>query len=135
MVLIVDGFAAIIQKGILKEVWKYKLIFVETPDAVETSIALENYRRACDNGKGAVLLSVARGKVSEGIDFDHNVCLKFSLPNLFRKLMAEIALNLIVPILDWKVWTSCDYVWYSIPIYRESNLESPTGIPPRQLPK
>ncbi|POW18753.1 hypothetical protein PSHT_05508 [Puccinia striiformis] len=58
--------------GILKEVWKYKLIFVETPDAIETSIALENYRRACDNGKGAVLLSVARGKVSEGIDFDHN---------------------------------------------------------------
>ncbi|KNZ52017.1 uncharacterized protein VP01_372g5 [Puccinia sorghi] len=42
--------------GILKEVWKYKLIFVETPDAVET-----------------MLLSVARGKVSEGIDFDHNV--------------------------------------------------------------
>lgn len=58
--------------GILNEVWKYKLIFVETPDANETSIALENYRRACDNGRGAVLLSVARGKVSEGIDFDHN---------------------------------------------------------------
>ncbi|KDQ14081.1 hypothetical protein BOTBODRAFT_132974 [Botryobasidium botryosum FD-172 SS1] len=57
---------------ILKEVWKHKLIFVETPDANETSIALENYRRACDNGRGAVLLSVARGKVSEGIDFDHN---------------------------------------------------------------
>jgi len=71
-------------------VWKHKLIFVETPDANETSIALENYRRvreslhkvnywpifiiqkACDNGRGAVLLSVARGKVSEGIDFDHN---------------------------------------------------------------
>lgn len=76
-------------QGILNEVWKYKLIFVETPDANETSIALENYRRvscfflfrgvvdqnkiqACDNGRGAVLLSVARGKVSEGIDFDHN---------------------------------------------------------------
>lgn len=59
-------------KGILNEVWKHKLIFVETPDANETSIALENYRRACDNGRGAVLLSVARGKVSEGIDFDHN---------------------------------------------------------------
>ncbi|KAJ3514843.1 hypothetical protein NLJ89_g2127 [Agrocybe chaxingu] len=58
--------------GILNEVWKHKLIFVETPDANETSIALENYRRACDNGRGAVLLSVARGKVSEGIDFDHN---------------------------------------------------------------
>ena len=25
--------------------WKHKLIFVETPDANETSIALENYRR------------------------------------------------------------------------------------------
>ncbi|KAI0682274.1 hypothetical protein C8T65DRAFT_688870, partial [Cerioporus squamosus] len=31
--------------GILNEVWKHKLIFVETPDANETSIALENYRR------------------------------------------------------------------------------------------
>ena len=27
------------------------------------------YFQACDNGRGAVLLSVARGKVSEGIDF------------------------------------------------------------------
>ncbi|WFD19309.1 DNA helicase [Malassezia caprae] len=58
--------------GILDEVWKHKLVFIETPDAPETSIALENYRRACDNGRGAILLSVARGKVSEGIDFDHN---------------------------------------------------------------
>ncbi|KAI5449382.1 TFIIH/NER complex ATP-dependent 5'-3' DNA helicase subunit [Naganishia albida] len=58
--------------GILNEVWKHKLIFVETPDAAETSIALDNYRKACNNGRGAVLLSVARGKVSEGIDFDHN---------------------------------------------------------------
>ncbi|GJN94295.1 hypothetical protein Rhopal_007369-T1 [Rhodotorula paludigena] len=59
------------EMGILNEVLKYKLIFIETPDAVETSAALENYRRACGNGRGAVLLSVARGKVSEGIDFDH----------------------------------------------------------------
>lgn len=56
----------------LNEAWKHKLIFVETPDAAETSLALENYRKACDNGRGAILLSVARGKVSEGIDFDHN---------------------------------------------------------------
>ncbi|CAO3616947.1 unnamed protein product [Cunninghamella echinulata] len=58
--------------GILNEAWKHKLIFVETPDAAETSLALSNYRKACDNGRGAILLSVARGKVSEGIDFDHN---------------------------------------------------------------
>lgn len=58
--------------GILEDVWKYKLIFIETPDANETAVGLENFRRACDNGRGAILLSVARGKVSEGIDFDHN---------------------------------------------------------------
>ncbi|KAI9217877.1 transcription factor TFIIH complex subunit Rad15 [Blastocladiella britannica] len=58
--------------GVLDAVWRHKLVFVETPDATETAIALENYRAACDNGRGAVLLSVARGKVSEGIDFDHN---------------------------------------------------------------
>lgn len=60
------------EMGILNEALKHKLIFIETPDAAETSVALDNYRRACDNGRGAVLLSVARGKVSEGIDFDHN---------------------------------------------------------------
>lgn len=32
-------------QGILNDVWKHKLIFVETPDAAETSVALENYRR------------------------------------------------------------------------------------------
>ncbi|KAI4599305.1 DNA-dependent ATPase of the nucleotide excision repair factor 4 complex [Pestalotiopsis sp. 9143b] len=58
--------------GILDQVWKYKLILVETPDAQETSLALETYRTACCNGRGAVLLCVARGKVSEGIDFDHH---------------------------------------------------------------
>lgn len=58
--------------GILDTVWKYKLILVETPDSQETSLALETYRTACNNGRGAVLLCVARGKVSEGIDFDHH---------------------------------------------------------------
>ena len=57
--------------GMLQELLNYKLIFIETPDAAETSIALENYRAACNNGRGAILLSVARGKVSEGVDFDH----------------------------------------------------------------
>ena len=57
---------------ILDQVWKSKLILVETPDSQETSLALETYRTACCNGRGAVLLCVARGKVSEGIDFDHH---------------------------------------------------------------
>lgn len=58
--------------GILDQIWTYKLLLVETPDAQETSLALETYRTACENGKGAILLCVARGKVSEGIDFDHH---------------------------------------------------------------
>lgn len=58
--------------GILDEIWRYKLILVETPDAQETALALETYRTACSNGRGALLFSVARGKVSEGIDFDHH---------------------------------------------------------------
>ena len=28
-----------------------------------------NKLQACDNGRGAVLLAIARGKVSEGVDF------------------------------------------------------------------
>ncbi|PGH11032.1 DNA repair helicase rad15 [Polytolypa hystricis UAMH7299] len=57
--------------GILDQVWNYKLILVETPDSQESSLALETYRTACCNGRGAILLCVARGKVSEGVDFDH----------------------------------------------------------------
>jgi DNA excision repair protein ERCC-2 len=60
------------EQGILDKVLKHKLVFIETKDIVETTLALDNYRRACDRGKGAVFLSVARGKVSEGIDFDRH---------------------------------------------------------------
>jgi DNA excision repair protein ERCC-2 len=35
-------------------------------------LALKNYRKACDSGRGALFISIARGKVSEGIDFDHH---------------------------------------------------------------
>ena len=33
-----------VRQGLLAEVFKYKLVFIETSDAAETSIALENYR-------------------------------------------------------------------------------------------
>jgi DNA excision repair protein ERCC-2 len=58
--------------GILRELTKYKLVFIETKDVVETTLALDNYRLACDSGRGALFLSVARGKVSEGINFDRH---------------------------------------------------------------
>ncbi|PVU86814.1 hypothetical protein BB560_006600 [Smittium megazygosporum] len=60
------------EMGILKLIYKTKLIFIETPSTAETSLALESYRKACENGRGAVLFSVARGKVSEGVDFCDN---------------------------------------------------------------
>lgn len=58
--------------GLLQGLLQHKLVFIETRDARETSIALRNYQRACDTGRGAVLLCVARGKVSEGVDFSHH---------------------------------------------------------------
>ena len=135
------GCGCPLRQGLLAEVFKYKLVFIETSDAAETSIALENYRlvraracppcprlspvpvdgplargrkrrtpppppiaadaarllrwgaghgvnQACDNGRGAVLLSVARGKVSEGIDFDHNygrAVIMFGIPYVYTE--------------------------------------------------
>jgi DNA excision repair protein ERCC-2 len=58
--------------GILRDLTKSKLVFIETKDVVETTLALDNFRQACDCGRGAVFLSVARGKVSEGINFDRH---------------------------------------------------------------
>ena len=73
---------------------QHKLVFIETTDVLETTLALENFKRACDQvspsphlraanvchmclvsdakGRGAVFLSVARGKVAEGVDFDRH---------------------------------------------------------------
>eukprot|EP00871_Galdieria_phlegrea_P002952 jgi/Galph1/3658/GphlegSOOS_G2355.1 len=58
------------ETGVIKKISQYKLIFIETPDFLECTLALENFRKACDCGRGAVFFCVARGKVAEGIDFD-----------------------------------------------------------------
>ena len=58
--------------GLINEILTYKLIFLESTDAHETTKALECYKIACDNGRGAIFMSVARGKVSEGVDFAHH---------------------------------------------------------------
>ncbi|KAF8064487.1 hypothetical protein HT031_003286 [Scenedesmus sp. PABB004] len=60
------------EEGLLAELMDHKLIFIETQDVLETTLALDNFRRACDAGRGAVFFSVARGKVAEGIDFDRH---------------------------------------------------------------
>ena len=71
------------ESGLIKEVMQYKLVFLETPSTEETSIAFENYRKSIENGRGALFLGVARGRISEGIDFsDHygRCVLLFGLP-------------------------------------------------------
>ncbi len=60
------------EMGVLKATLAHKLVFIETTDVLETTLALENFKRACDQGRGAVFLSVARGKVAEGVDFDRH---------------------------------------------------------------
>ncbi|XP_048732023.2 general transcription and DNA repair factor IIH helicase subunit XPD-like [Ostrea edulis] len=80
--------AAWYEQGIIDQVQKQKLLFIETQDAAETSLALLNYQKACENGRGAVLLSVARGKVSEGIDFDHHfgrAVIMFGVPYVYTQ--------------------------------------------------
>ncbi|KAH0916872.1 hypothetical protein HID58_031318 [Brassica napus] len=81
------------ETGILKEITQQKLVFFETQDVVETTLALDNYRRACDCGRGAVFFSVARGKVAEGIDFDRHygrLVVMFGVP--FQYTLSKILL-------------------------------------------
>ncbi|KAA3678550.1 DNA excision repair protein ERCC-2 [Paragonimus westermani] len=73
---------------LIEQIQRHKLLFVETQDAEETSLALAAYHRACENGRGAVLLSVARGRVSEGIDFDHHLgrcVIMFGVPYMYTQ--------------------------------------------------
>lgn len=57
------------EMGIINQLVGKKLVFMETPDAIESALALDRYRCACDSGRGAIFLCVARGKVAEGISF------------------------------------------------------------------
>lgn len=75
-------------QGVIDSVQRKKLLFIETQDAAETSLALINYIKACESGRGGVLLSVARGKVSEGVDFDHHLgraVLMFGIPYVYTQ--------------------------------------------------
>ncbi|CAG9836890.1 unnamed protein product [Diabrotica balteata] len=75
-------------QGVIDNLQRYKLLFIETQDSAETSFALMYYIKACESGRGAVLLSVARGKVSEGVDFDHHLgraVLMFGIPYVYTQ--------------------------------------------------
>ncbi|CAG9790776.1 unnamed protein product, partial [Diatraea saccharalis] len=75
-------------QGVVASLQRHKLLFIETQDSAETSFALVNYIKACESGRGGVLLSVARGKVSEGVDFEHHLgraVLMFGIPYVFTQ--------------------------------------------------
>jgi len=84
------------ETGVIARILQHKLVFIETPDVVATTYALNLYRQACDSGHGAVFLSVARGKVAEGIDFDRHYgrcVVLFGVPfqyTLSRQLRARL---------------------------------------------
>ena len=60
------------------------------------------------------MLSVARGKVSEGIDFDHNYG------------RAVIMFGSASPFVTW---SRADYPQYSLPIHRVAYPQGSLGVP------
>jgi DNA excision repair protein ERCC-2 len=97
-------------------VTKHKLVYLETKDVVETTLALDNFKRACDMGRGAVFISIARGKIAEGIDFDRHygrAVILFGIPYQYTKspvlkarlgtiiIVISIVIVIIIPSLDF----------------------------------
>ena len=82
--------------GVLDEIIKHKLLFIESKDVKETSLSLASYRNACEIGRGGVFFSIARGKVAEGIDFDEQygrAVIMFGVPFQYtrsRMLLARL---------------------------------------------
>ena len=58
---------------LLSPILAQKLIFIESQSTKETALAFQNYRLACHSGRGAVLMAVARGRLSEGLDFSNHL--------------------------------------------------------------
>ena len=91
------------EQGVIKAILRHnKLLFIETKDVAETTLALDNYKRACDCGRGAIFLSVARGKVAEGIDFDRHygrAVLLFGVPFQYTKSQVQTPNNSWTPTL------------------------------------
>ncbi len=58
--------------GVLRELEAVKYVFIEKKDTALTALYMKEFRRACDLGRGAVFLSIARGKVAEGVDFEQH---------------------------------------------------------------
>ena len=57
------------QEKLIDEILERRFIFLEKKDPIESADQLSKYRKACDIGRGAIFLAIARGKIAEGIDF------------------------------------------------------------------
>lgn len=130
------------EDGVLERVLKHKLLFIETKDVVETTLALDNFRRACDSGRGAIFFSVARGKVAEGINFEKHygraiimigipcVCFYFVLFCVFLTLNTSInACPSVCPMQEVQliaiVFTGAfGPLFWQIPVHTESHASS-----------
>ena len=56
---------------IMEQLEKNKLVFIEVSGSSMKDLnnILSAYKLACESGRGAIMLAVARGRISEGIDF------------------------------------------------------------------
>jgi DNA excision repair protein ERCC-2 len=57
------------QTGVVTKILEHKLLFIETRGEQDASLMIDNYKRACLTGRGAMLFGIANGRASQGIDF------------------------------------------------------------------
>ncbi|KFK42393.1 hypothetical protein AALP_AA2G250200 [Arabis alpina] len=60
--------------GILKRIMKKKRVFREPRRNTEVEAVLRDYKESIESEKGALMLAVVGGKVSEGINFSDSMC-------------------------------------------------------------
>lgn len=60
--------------GILTRITKKKRVFREPRRNTEVEAVLRDYKEAIESGRGAIMLAVVGGKVSEGINFSDGMC-------------------------------------------------------------
>ncbi|KAL1199377.1 Regulator of telomere elongation helicase 1 [Cardamine amara subsp. amara] len=60
--------------GILRRIMKKKRVFREPRKNTEVEAVLRDYKEAIESERGAIMLAVVGGKVSEGINFSDGMC-------------------------------------------------------------
>lgn len=60
--------------GILRRIMKKKRVFREPRRNTEVEAVLRDYKEAIESERGAIMLAVVGGKVSEGINFSDGMC-------------------------------------------------------------